>query len=136
MENAAGNTGLVLCVNAYLFRHYRDYQNRENEWQTETFDYYPARELFLFGEQRFKRDWRADWVKAGGKLYGEKMIARIDDSVWSAISDFGCPLMPFSFDVGMWMQGVSTEEAREIGLITKPMTILLPMLKPWKIVGL
>ena len=126
----------ALEVNAYLLKHHRQYQKREGEWQVDAFDYYPARELFLFGKQRFKRDWPTDWVRAGGKLYDGKMVARIDDPVWSAISDFGYPLMPFSFDLGMWIQAVTMEEAREIGLISGPVTLLLPMLKPWKIVGL
>ena len=64
------------------------------------------------------------------------MIARKDDQVWLALSDFGYPFEPFDFDHSVWVGTMSRQEAAKHGLIVNPATIKLPPLKPFGIVGL
>jgi len=103
----------VFQANAYLLEHHRQYEAREQNWDLGATEFYPALELVAFGELQFPRVWTDVWQQAGGIIYGGKMAARIDDPVWLAISDFGYPFPPFSFDPTMWIQGVSREEAKK-----------------------
>ena len=45
------------------------------------------------------------------------MVARKDAPVWLALSDFGHPFPPFSFDRSMWTRDVERNEAERLGLL-------------------
>ena len=78
---------------------------------------FPAQELLRFEERKEKREWKSRWIAAGGKLYGDRMIALKGDSVWINISRFGKPYPPFDFNSGMGVEDVSYDEAVELGVI-------------------
>jgi len=88
-------------------------------------DQFPAQELFR-GEQRDeKRDWLSRWQGAGGKLYGGKMIAKKNASIWTQISAFGLPYPPFDFNSGMDVRDINHDEAVKLGVIT-PEEMIVP----------
>lgn len=61
--------------------------------------------------------WRRRWREAGGETYEGRMIARLDDPVWTGISRFGLPHPPFDFNSGMGTQLVRRSEAIRLGVI-------------------
>jgi hypothetical protein len=124
--------GIVVETNGLLERMHSQYSQCRQEWDKDTFDYFPTLELLPFGKQRFPRDWPTVWQQAGGKIYSGRMIARKDDPVWFAISDFGFPVPPFSFDNNLWIQSVNINEAEKLGVadLNRPITLLeIPKLK-------
>lgn len=70
-------------------------------------------------QARQPRDWKSRWRAAGGKLYGGKMIAEVNDPIWSKISRFGNPYPPFDFNSGMGLRDVSRGEAVRCGAISE-----------------
>jgi hypothetical protein len=80
-------------------------------------DAFPAWELLRLQERKEKRDWRARWEAAGGKLYSGRMVALKTDPIWTAISDFGTSTEPFAWGSGMGKEEVSRDDAIAIGLI-------------------
>lgn len=79
-----------------------------------------------FPAQEFKRvhprknargDWPQRWAKAGGKIYGGRMIALKDDSVWTKLSTFGNPYPPFDWGSGMGVRDIDRKTAIALGLI-------------------
>lgn len=88
-------------------------------------DAYPCLELYRLESREVPRAWQERWVRAGGKLYGGRMIATKDSNVWKAISRFGTPYPPFDFNSGMWTEEVSRAEAEELGVI-KRSTVVAP----------
>lgn len=78
---------------------------------------FPAQELLRFEEREKKREWKSRWIAAGGKLYGDRMIALKGDPVWINISRFGKPYPPFDFNSGMGVEDVSYDEAVDLGVI-------------------
>jgi len=78
---------------------------------------FPCQELVRVRDSRVKRDWRARWLEAGGKLYDGRMIAEKADGIWTAISRFGNPYPPFDFQSGMGVRDVSRREAIALGVI-------------------
>ena len=78
---------------------------------------FPAQELLRFEEREKKREWKSRWIAAGGKLYGDRMIALKGDPIWVNISRFGKPYPPFDFNSGMGVEDVSYDEAVELGVI-------------------
>lgn len=121
-------------ANGLLLRQHRDYLNRDQHWDIGAMEFYPAMELQFFNREVPTRDWRAEWIGAGGKIYNGKMIARKDDHAWLAISDFGYPFPPFDFDQSAFVTDVSVKKAREAGLNLSP--IQLATIKPFQIIGL
>jgi hypothetical protein len=64
------------------------------------------------------------WVRAGGRLFDGRMIARTDDPIWLKTIDeggfnrFGNPFPPFDYGSGMWTRSVARSEAIALGVIT------------------
>ena len=83
----------------------------------EDLDLYPCFELIRTRRARKPRDWKSRWQAAGGRLYGGKMIAEINDPIWAKISRFKNPYPPFDFNSGMGLRDVSRAEAVECGAI-------------------
>jgi len=81
-------------------------------------DAIPCQELYRLGNRKVPRDWVTRWTAAGGKIYGGRMIARKDSSVWTSISRFGSAYPPFDFNSGMWTREIFRREAEELGVIT------------------
>ena len=81
---------------------------------------FPAQE-FLRVESRKKPrlDWPMRWQKAGGKIYGGRMIALKDDPVWVNLSVFDNPYPPFDWGSGMGVEDIPRREAVALGLITE-----------------
>ncbi|MGZ0657096.1 hypothetical protein ACWPKS_15945 [Coraliomargarita sp. W4R72] len=84
----------------------------------ELLDAFPAQELIRVEDREERRDWTATWTAHGGTLYGGRMIAAIDDPIWTAISRFGHPWPPFDFGSGMGVQSISRPEAVSLGVIS------------------
>lgn len=81
---------------------------------------FPAQEFLRVESRKAQRqDWPARWRKAGGKIYGDRMIALKDDPVWVNLSVFGNPFPPFDWGSGMGVRGVDRDEAEKLGLITR-----------------
>lgn len=80
---------------------------------------FPALEFKRIHHRKNKRTtWAERWRKAGGKLYGGKMIALKTDPVWIKISVFGNPFPPFDWGSGMGVIDVDRKTAIEIGLVS------------------
>lgn len=80
---------------------------------------FPAWEFKRTGWRREERkDWPERWRKAGGKVYGSRMIALKTDSVWERLSVFGNPFPPFDWGSGMGVVDVDRATAIELGLVT------------------
>lgn len=93
---------------------------------------YPAFELVRIydreeprGEMPGSLGWLERFVRAGGRLFDGRMIARKDDPVWASLGDsnlfedgLDSPFPPFAFNSGMGWREVPREEAIELGLIT------------------
>jgi hypothetical protein len=106
--------GILIQTNADLFR------NHEQFWQqhdADVLDLWPALELSAICKSDFPRDWPKAWAAAGGKFFDGRMIARKDDPLWLALSDFGFPFAPFSFDRGYWTKEVGRDESTQLGII-------------------
>ena len=81
---------------------------------------FPAQEFTRIRHSRKPReDWPQRWAKAGGKVYGGKMIALKDDPVWTRLSVFGNPFPPFDWGSGMGVLDVDGPEAERLGLVTR-----------------
>lgn len=63
--------------------------------------------------------WPKRWQAAGGEIFEGRMIARIDDPVWTKLSRFGLPHPPFDFNSGMGTRLVKRSEALRLGVIEK-----------------
>lgn len=92
---------------------------RQDDIAQGVFDAYPAQELERGGVRKRPRNWKKRWTDSGGKLYGGRMIALVDDPIWAKISRWGNPLPPFDYNSGMDIAKVSLEDAQELGLIKK-----------------
>jgi hypothetical protein len=123
----------AIDANAMLLRNHRDYKNRQQHWDELAMENFPAMEL-IFKQREFPtRDWRAEWLAAGGKMRGEKMIARKDDSIWVSSSDFGYPFPPIDFDQSVWIADALAVEVCDDGFDSSP--VQLPAIKPFQLVG-
>lgn len=80
-------------------------------------DEFPCQELVRVSARRAPRDWTAIWQAAGGKLYQGRMIAPVDDPIWTEISRFDKPWPPFDYGSGMGVEKVSRAEAEALGVI-------------------
>ncbi|MBC8011453.1 MAG: hypothetical protein H7067_15320 [Burkholderiales bacterium] len=99
---------------------------------------WPALELIDTnpGQTENRRDWAAIWANAINELgsatkavfFGNRMIAPLDDPIWSFISDFGNPYAPFKFRSYWEQASVDRTTAVEAGVIgededAKPMPL-------------
>lgn len=80
-------------------------------------DEFPAQELVRIESRENERDWAQRWSEAGGQFYGNRMIARKDDPIWTKISRFGRPWPPFDFNSGMGVEDIDRDQAIEWGVI-------------------
>ena len=79
---------------------------------------FPAQEFTrILARKKQREDWPARWRRAGGKIYGGRMIALKDDPVWVKLSVFGNPFPPFDWGSGMGVMDVDRRSAIELGLI-------------------
>lgn len=80
---------------------------------------FPAQEFKRTHARRAQRkDWPERWRKAGGKVYGGRMIALKTDPVWERLSVFGNPFPPFDWGSGMGVIDVDRKTAIELGLVS------------------
>ena len=80
---------------------------------------FPAQEFTrIRHSNKPRKDWPQRWAKAGGKVYGGKMIALKDDPVWERLSVFGNPFPPFDWGSGMGVLDVDRKTAIQLGLIS------------------
>ncbi len=82
-------------------------------------DLWPCQELVRIESRKEEREWKERWVRAGGKLYSGRMIARKDAVIWTAISRFGTPYPPFDYNSGMGLREVRRKEAESLGVIKR-----------------
>ena len=81
---------------------------------------FPCQELYRQDDRNEPRDWPATWKAAGGEFYGpnkDRMIARIDSEIWTAISRFGRPWPLYDYYSGMWIRSIPRRESVELGVI-------------------
>lgn len=90
---------------------------RLNDIKHEVFDEFPAQELKRYGVRKQPRDWKKRWKEAGGKLYKGRMIALVDDPIWTKISRWGDPLPPYDYNSGMALGKISRADAIRLGVI-------------------
>ena len=77
---------------------------------------FPAQELIREIEEDDGIDWPQRWRDKGGEFYSGKMIAVKNSSIWKAISDYGAPHPPFSYNSSMGVRDISRREAEGLGL--------------------
>jgi hypothetical protein len=133
--DVSDSIGAILDVNMCLLRNHRLYCARQDKWTLDASDLWPALELVKFFKLTFPRDWQTAWQSAGGKFFCRKMVALTNDSVWTALSDFGFPFPPFSMDGAMWVEQVAAAEAREMGLALPDGLLEFGNIKPFEVVG-
>lgn len=80
-------------------------------------DVWPAQELYREEDRKEPRNWIARWKDAGGKFFGERMIALKNDPIWVEISEFNLPYPPFDWNSGMGIRDVDRQTAIEAKLI-------------------
>lgn len=61
----------------------------------------PYWELYRKETRVEPRNWALRWLEAGGRFEQGRMIAPVNDPIWTAISAFGLPYPPFDFNSGM-----------------------------------
>ena len=105
----------IIKTNVAQARGYRQYIEGTSPG---AFAAFPAQEFTRIRHSRKPRqDWPQRWRKAGGKVYGGKMIALKDDPVWERLSVFGNPFPPFDWGSGMGVMDVGRRESIDLGLI-------------------
>lgn len=84
---------------------------------------FPAQEFLRVEHRKQQRtDWPQRWRKAGGEIFGDRMIALKNSSVWGNLGKagpFGTPYPPFDWGSGMGVLDVDRREAIELGLVSK-----------------
>jgi hypothetical protein len=108
---------LIFKTNISLQVGYRGWKSYQEQG---SIDLYPARELIRYADAQFKRNWKQRWVESGGRLFGERMVALLNDPVWEQISVFGLPYAPFDLEDDMGSQSVERKEAISLGLLEPP----------------
>ncbi len=96
----------------------REYGRHKQAQSPALLEAFPARELIREASREAPREWESRWLEAGGQLYGPgRMIALVNDPIWTAISRFGRPYPPFDFGSGMGTRDVERDEAEALGVI-------------------
>ena len=100
-------------------RQARGMMQRASGMSPGAFAAFPAQEFKRTHHRKAQRqDWPERWRKAGGKVYGGRMIALKTDPVWERLSVFGNPFPPFDWGSGMGVVDVDRKTAIELGLVT------------------
>ena len=119
--SSSGRINLILDTNVDQAHGFGRHQAEQN---SDTLFLFPAQELHRAGAMpREPRPWREKWVRAGGKLFEGRMIAKRNDPVWlkplseGGFNRFGTPYAPFDFNSGMRVRNVSRQDAIALGVI-------------------
>lgn len=107
-------TNLILDQNVAFARGAGQFAQRQDET---ILDLWPVQELFRAQSRLVPRDWPGRWRNNGGQFFGGRMMARVDDPIWTRISRFGHPHPPFDFNSGMWVRAIEREIAEDLGVI-------------------
>lgn len=83
-------------------------------------EFFPVLEFKRIERRKEPRPWREKWARLGGKFYEGRMIAPVDDPIWTELSEFGTPYPPFAFNSGMGTWRLSVAEARRLGAVETP----------------
>lgn len=96
---------------------------------------FPCWEFIRFENRKEPRDWPKRWRQAATEArdadailcleQSGRMVACKDSGIWQALGDgaggysdtLGNPFPPFAFRSGMWVQDVSWEESKQLGLV-------------------
>jgi hypothetical protein len=106
---------VVLTLNFTLRSYWRDYAHDLEH--PVLLDHWPAQEFLKVGYGQERIDWPTRWRAAAGRMFGNRMIALKDDSVWYRMSDFGYPFPPFVAASHMGLRAIDRREAMSLGLI-------------------
>ena len=116
---ADSRLNLILKTNVQMARGYGQYAIGQTESLLENF---PAQELVRFEDRKEPRDWPERWEAAGGEFTpgdgdypSGRMIALVNDPIWTEISAFGLPYAPFDFNSGMGIRRLDRDECAEAG---------------------
>jgi len=77
---------------------------------------FPYWELYRAEPRLEPRDWPSRWSEAGGDFLEGKMLAPVNDPIWTSISAFGNPYPPFDFNSGMSVRRLSRKRAKAMDL--------------------
>jgi len=125
---------LILDFNTAIVQEYGQWHWLRSE--SGIIDAIPAQELIRVGRRKFMRDWNRIWDEAREVLpetsafesSSGRLVALIDDPIWTQISDFGLPWPPFKFGSGMGVHDIGFEEACELGLVQdEPRELHIPL---------
>jgi hypothetical protein len=119
INEPADDERLNLCIETAIglaqgYGHWKQAQNQV------TLDMWPCQELFRLESREVPRDCQERWKDAGGEFYGDaedRMIAPVNDPIWTAISRFGVPWPPLDLESGMWVRTIGRQESEELGVI-------------------
>jgi hypothetical protein len=120
----------------------RGYGKWASDMDPDLLDLWPAQELVRVMARRNPRsDWNRRWAKAGGRLFGTRMIALKTDPVWVTINRFGVPYPPYDYGSGMGVVDVPRATAVRLGLLSEtdaltPQPIPFPAVTEASIPGL
>jgi hypothetical protein len=119
-------TGLLLETQTRLAYGLRQWRDGNNEGASMAF---PAQELTCFGGGDEAAEWPQIWDEAVSQLgerssatkarNGGRMVARKNDPVWLAISEFGRPYPPFKLGSDMSVMDVGYEEAVTLKVVRR-----------------
>lgn len=128
---------LILRTQEELAHGYGTYMATQDE---DLLDLWPCWELVRVSPSRIERGYRSgvggsiqrvpgdSWperfVRAGGELYGSRMIALKNSNIWERLGDpdlfddaLGNPYPPFAFNSNMDVRDVERDEAERLGVI-------------------
>lgn len=77
---------------------------------------FPFWELYRKYVRQEPRDWPARWKEAGRTIRSGKMVAPVNDRVWTDISAFGTPYPPFDYNSGMSVRRMNRARGEALGL--------------------
>lgn len=89
-------TRLIVDTNAKMAEGHARWSNAQKALSIN-----PYWELYRKEARVEPRNWALRWIEAGGRFIQGRMIAPVNDPIWTAISAFGLPYPPFDFNSGM-----------------------------------
>jgi hypothetical protein len=100
------------CSFACAFRSWQQHADRECLQ-----DSFPVLQLG-FGSEALRESCRRRWSTIRGEPAPEVLAARIDDSIWPALSVTGLPYGPFTLEPRTTLRDVHRLEAEQMGLLS------------------